>query len=170
MQFSDRHQIQEYLTSLASQGVIVELGCGYGNGVIAMCKGNLNNLPIYSIDPYLPYSDPLGGKYGEDTKASMLINTCDLKFTHLEKSALEAVREWTLDIGMLWVDLSMPFENLWFIVLPWQKWLLPGGYLAITGLEYGQLGTKKVYDMLEWHGYEKMLTEQNLVAVMRKHE
>lgn len=166
MQFSDRHDIQQYLTSLTAQGVIVELGCGYGNGVIALSKGNLNHLPIFSIDPYLPYSDPLGGNYDEGTKASMLINTQGLDFTHLEKNALEAVKDWKLDIGLLWIDLSMTFENLWPIVLTWQKWLLPGGYLGITGLEYKQLGTKKIYDMFE--GYDKMLTEQNLVAVLRK--
>lgn len=165
-QFSNRHDVQQLLTSLVEQGVIVELGCGYGNGVIAMSKGNLNNLSIYSIDPYLPYSDPLGGKYGQDTYASMLINTSDLSFTHIRQSALEAVREWDMGIGLLWIDLSMPFQDLWIITHTWQKWILPGGYLAITGLEYLQLGTRDVYENID--GYEKVLTEQGLVAVLRK--
>lgn len=164
-QFSDRHQVQEYLTSQIKEGAIVELGCGYGNGVIAMCKGNLNNLEIYSIDPYFPYSDPLGGKYDERTYQEMLINTQGLPFTHIRQSALEV--EWTLDIGLLWVDLSMPFQELWSIVYTWQKWILPGGYLGITGLEYSQLGTREVMEAMESH-YDRVLEEQNLVAVLRK--
>lgn len=165
-QFANRHQVQEYLTSQTGRGVIVELGCGYGNGVRAMCRGNVNGLEIYSIDPYLPYSDPLGGKYGEETYQEMLTNTTDLPFTLIRQSAMEAVREWWLPIGLLWVDLSMRYEDLWLIVHAWEKWVLSGGYLAITGLEYHQLGTRQICDELP--GYDKVLTEQNLVAVMRK--
>lgn len=168
MKFSNRHEVQEYLTSQTKQGAIVELGCGYGNGVRAMCAGNVNELSIYSIDPYLPYSDPLGGKYDEDTRTEMLLNTRGLNFTHLHTDAFQAARDWDVGIGMLWLDLSMSYENLMHIIQAWEKWLLPEGYLAITGLEYRQVGTRRVYEELCLNGYEPILEEQKLVAVLRK--
>lgn len=166
-EFANRHQIQEHLASLTTKGVIVELGCGYGNGVIALDKGNVNGLPIYSVDPYVPYSDPLGGKYDLDTYHQMLENTRHIVFTHVPNSALLAAHGWRRPIGLLWVDLSMAYEALWPIVEAWERFILPGGYLGITGLEYEQrLGTRQIYE--EISGYDKMLTEQNLVAVLRK--
>jgi len=165
MDFPHRHAVQQYLTSQTTQGVIVELGCGHGNGVIAMSKGNVNKLRIFSVDPYLPYADPLGGKYGLETLQQMRENTKGIEFEHISQNAENMVR-WPYPIGLLWVDLSMVYDDLWPIVRVWEGQILSGGYLGITGLEYWQLGTRKIYD--EIAGYDKVLTEQDLVAVLRK--
>lgn len=168
MEFSDRHDVQQYLTSQAKTGAIVELGCGYGNGVIAMNKGNVNRLPIFSIDPYYDYTDRLGGEYGPTTKAAMRENTRGINFTLIQRPALSAVKVWTLDIGLLWLDLSMDYPSLRQIFDSWVTFVIPGGYIGITGLEYPQLGTEQVMEDAIKDGFVRELPEQRFVAVLRK--
>jgi hypothetical protein len=170
MKFSNRHEIEQYLASQTTSGVIIEIGCGFGHGLIALDKGNINSLPIYGIDPYLEYNDPLGGQYDETTYIDMQENTKDIYFSHINGNALEVANGWQSDIGLLWIDLSMPYKTLKPIVNAWLKHIQPDGIIAITGLPYDVLGTGQIMQELCNEGYERLLPEQNLVAVMKKRE
>lgn len=166
--FSDRHQIEEYIASLVTSGAIVEIGCGFGQGLCALWRGHRVDVPIFGIDPYDDYRDLLGGHYNRTTEPLMRNNTAHFEFVHIKQPALEAVKAWSQPIGLLWVDLSMPYEKLKPIVDAWAAHVIPGGYVAITGLCYDQLGTRRVASELV--GYSTELQEQNLVAVLKKNE
>jgi hypothetical protein len=161
--FANRHQVQEHLASLTTQGVIVELGCGYGNGVIALDKGNVHRRHIFSIDPYLECSDMCGGHYDETTKTMMLENTQGIVFSHIEKPAMIAAKTWRRAIGLLWIDISVPRDEVQALAKMWVKFILPGGYLAITGLDHKGLER----DKLEFN-LTRILDEQNKVMVWQK--
>lgn len=169
--FSNRHEIETYLGSQTAQGAIVEIGCGFGHGLIALDEGNNNNLSIYGIDPYKPYTDPLGGQYDETTFIDMQYNTEGIYFSHIIEDALVAVDNWQSDIGLLWIDLSMPYDKLKPVIDAWIGHVLFGGCIAITGLCYDVLGTKRIMkELLATGKYEQILPDQDLVAVLRKKE
>jgi hypothetical protein len=168
MGFGDRHQVEEWVAEQAEGGVIVEIGCGYGNGVLALRRGN-SELPIYGIDPYEPYEDVLGGTYGPDTLAEFQSNTKGTGVQHINQPALEARQNWEKPVALLWIDVSMAYDDLKAIFDEWQDLVIPGGWLCIAGLSYEQLGTARVAKEAVASGaYDYALHEQDLVAVLRK--
>lgn len=174
MNFENRHQVEEYLAQQAEGGVIVELGGGYGNGAVAMVNGTRcgRNLPIYVIDPYEPYRDQLGGEYGPQTHQEFHANLESRGYgervQHVEQDAWQAGARWDKPVALLWLDLSMPYEDLWAILSAWESHVVEGGVLGITGLEYSQLGTQALMEELIKRGWRRELDEQRFVAVLRK--
>lgn len=169
MHFDTKHTVEEYLSALIPPNqAIVEIGVGFGNGIAAIRGGNKTS-PVFGIDPYTTYKDPLGGSYGESTKTEMLAR--DLDFVYVPGTALEVIKHWRQPIGLLWLDLSMAYKDLMPIVEAWARYVVPGGYIGITGLCYpNQLGTKEVMiDLYSTGNYRPFLPEQDLVAVLRKH-
>lgn len=168
--FSNRHDVEQQLAALPATGCIVEVGVGYGNGLIALSKGNVNHLPIYGVDPYYNYTDPLGGAYGEATRQQMYENTEGIKWTHVDHPALDVAATWDKPIGLLWIDLSMPYDKLKPVFDAWQQFVMPGGYVGITGLCYpNQLGTRDVLASATITGkFKQLWPEQDFVAVMQK--
>ena len=168
MGFADRHQVEEWVAGKAEGGVIVEIGCGYGNGMLAMRRGNAA-ITLYGIDPYEPYSDRLGGQYGPETLKEFVINTAGTGVIHIQQPALEAVRDWSEPVAMLWIDVSMAYDDLKPIFDAWQDKVIPGGWLCIAGLSYEQLGTARVaMEAVASGAYDYALHEQDLVAVLKK--
>jgi hypothetical protein len=167
-----KHQVEETLAQQADGGVIVEIGVGHGNGLRALWGGTAagRRLPLYGIDPFLPYRDPLGGEYGPECKAETLaaIAPFAAHVTLVEYKAEDAARDWRLPIALLWLDLSMPYEQLRAILDLWSPFVIPGGVLGITGLEYGNLGTRQLYQELGGNGWQAIMTDQDKVAVLRK--
>jgi hypothetical protein len=170
MGYANRHEIQEYLAELARTGCIVELGGEYGRGAIAMAHGTARGarLPIYVVDPYIEYKDLLGGTYGPETQKEFEKNTAGLGIIHVPLAAEEAARTWCEPVGMLWIDLTMSYERLSAIFEAWRPHLVAGAYVGITGMEYGNLGTRKLAKDIQELGYEPVLLDQNLVACLHK--
>jgi hypothetical protein len=168
MGFSDRHQVEEWLAARAEGGVIVEIGCGYGNGVLALRRGNAD-LPIYGIDPYIDYKDVLGGTYGPDTLAEFQTNTQGTGVIHVRQSSSAARPNWNTPIALLWIDVSMAYDGLKAIFDDWENLVIPGGTIGIAGLSYEQLGTARVaMEAVASGAYDYALHEQDLVAVLKK--
>jgi hypothetical protein len=168
MGFADRHQVEEWVAARAGGGVIVEIGCGFGNGVLALRRGNAD-IPIYGIDPYIDYKDVLGGTYGPDTLTEFETNTEGTGVIHVRQSSASARLDWKEPVAMLWIDVSMAYDGLKAIFDDWQELVIPGGWLCIAGLSYEQLGTARVaIEAVASGAYDYALSEQNFVAVLRK--
>ena len=170
MSYANRHQVEEYMAELARVGCIVELGGGYGNGAKALCAGTKRgaNLPVYVIDPYIEYKDLLGGEYGPETLEKFKENTTGLDLTHHRMGAIEAAQEWHKPVGLLWIDLTMSYEKLSAIFNAWKPYLVAGSYIGVTGLEYGNLGTRKLAKDIQGMGYQPVIVDQNKVACFHK--
>ncbi len=168
-----KHDIEEYLARIADGGVLVECGVATGDGLVAMRAGTSRgrNLPIYGIDPYLPFRDGLDHEYDASSKPHMqaAINQFATYVHLLEQSAETAALDWQLPIAVLWLDLSMSFERLKAIIDAFEPYIIPGGYVGVTGLEYGQLGTRRILETLSDNGtWQPAMTDQDKVAVLRK--
>jgi hypothetical protein len=170
MGYANRHEVEEYVAELASVGCIVELGGGYGRGAVALTHGTARgaSLPVYVVDPYVEYRDLLGGQYGPETLVEFQKNTLGLGVNHVLLSAEEAAKTWCEPVGLLWIDLTMNYERLRAIFDAWRPYLAHGCYVCITGLEYGNLGTRRLANDLHELGYEPVLVDQNRVACFRK--
>lgn len=170
MGFSDRHDVQRWVAARADGGVIVEIGCGYGNGVLAMRRGN-PDIAIYGIDPYESYTDKLGGQYGPETLAEFEANTAGTGVELVRQNAIDVRANWDKPVAMLWIDVSMDYDGLKPIFDAWHSAVIPGGWVGIAGLPYNQLGTARVANEAVASGlYDYQLHEQDLVAVLKKRE
>jgi len=70
---------------------------------------------------------------------------------------------------MLWIDVSMAYDDLKPIFDAWQDKVIPGGWLCIAGLSYTELGTARVaMEAVASGAYDYALHEQDLVAVLKK--
>lgn len=173
---TDRHDTETRLAELADGGVIVEVGCGVGNGLRALWGGTQHGrlLPIYAIDPYADYTDGLGAHYGPDSERQMKVTVASLlgeKIFQVRQGGVEAAESWGLPVALCWLDLSMPADKLIDMVMAWHPHIVPGGYLAITGLSYAQLGTAAAADYLASTGdYDRAMTDQGEVAVFQRRE
>lgn len=168
--YANRHQVEEYLAELATVGCIVELGGGYGRGAQALAAGTKRgaNLTVYVVDPYIEYKDLLGGEYGPETLKEFKKNTAGLGVVHVPLSAEDAAKTWNEPIGFLWIDLTMNYERLSAIFTAWSPHLAAGSYVGVTGLEYGNLGTRKLAKDIQGLGYEAVIVDQNKVACFHK--
>lgn len=171
MSFPNRHAVEDWLAERAEGGAIVEIGGGVGNGICAMGKGASrgNNMPIYLVDPYKPYVDPLGGTYGPDTIVELQNNTAGIEYTHFQVSAEQLSTTWDTLIALLWIDVSMPYAPLKNIFDLWKGFVIDGGIIAITGATYDKLGTALIGKEAVASGeYDYALHEQDLVVVLTK--
>lgn len=173
MSFPVRHSVEEWLAERANgNGVIVEIGGGVGNGIIALDKGisrSSRKRGLFLVDPYKPYVDPLGGTYGPETIIELRNNTAGIDYIHFQKSAEELSETWSAPIALLWIDVSMPYEPLKNIFDLWKGFVIDGGYIAITGATYDKLGTALIGKQAVASGeYDYALHEQDLVVVLTK--
>jgi hypothetical protein len=170
MSYANRHEVEEKIAEMAKVGCIVELGGGYGRGAQALAAGTKKgkNLPIYVVDPYIEYKDLLGGEYGPETYKEFEKNTEGLGIIHVPLSAEDAAKTWSEPVGFLWIDLTMNYERLSAIFEAWKPHLAAGSYVGITGLEYGNLGTRKLGRDIQGLGYQPILVDQNRVACFHK--
>lgn len=174
MNFATKHAVESYLAEQAEGGVIVEVGCGKGDGLLALwsgtCVGRL--LPIYGVDPYTPFTDELGASYGPQSLDEMQNNLKDLLGTRVflkRVSGFTFGEFFSLPVSLIWFDLSMNAENLIKMFEAWHPRIVSDGVIGITGLCYNQLGTQALADYITATGlYERILTEQNLVACFRR--
>lgn len=172
MTFSNRHDVESHLAEISDGGVIVECGVGFGDGLVALMAGNKAGrlLPIFAIDPYIPYVDRLGGTYGPECKAIAMEKLDGTRWvSFIEEDGLTVAQKWELPVALAWIDVSMNYEDLKPIFEAWDRHIIADGHIAIAGFDYPNLGTAQVaQEAVESGRYEMVLTEQNFAAVLRR--
>lgn len=168
-----KHVIQERLSMQADGGVLVEVGVATGEGLRSMWAGTRygRQLPIYGIDPYVPFRDLLGHEYDASSKAELPGRIGDFAYRVylIEEDALTAAEDWTLPIALLWLDLSLDYDRLKAIIDAFVPHVIPGGLVAVTGLEYGALGTQGILaELPKLPGWQGTTLGDDTVAVLRK--
>ncbi len=175
MTFSNRHDVETHLAEQADGGVIVEVGSGKGDGLVALLNGTRYGrlLPVYAVDPYSPYVDKLGGTYGPESKQEAMDKILGTGLERLvafvEADGVEVGATWDLPTSLVWIDVSMEYEGLKPIFDAWANKVMDDGHIAIAGLDYGTLGTRRVMEeAIASERFDRVLTEQDFVAVLRK--
>lgn len=175
MTFSNRHEVETHLAETADGGVICEIGAGRGDGLVALIRGNKCGriLPIFAVDPYLPYVDRLGGTYGPKSKEEAVEKVVGEGSAHIvtfiEEDGAKVGAGWNLPTSLVWIDVSMDYDGLKPIFDAWVDKVVPDGHIAIAGLSYSNLGSAQVMqEAVDGGKFDRVLEEQDFVAVLRR--
>jgi len=173
--FSNRHEVETHLAEQADGGVICEIGVGFGDGLVALLNGTRygRRLPVYAVAPYSPYTDKLGGTYGPECKQEAIDKVFGTGLERLvafvEADGAEVGATWDLPTSLVWIDVSMEYDGLKRIWDALADKVMDDGHIAIAGLNYGTLGTRRVMEEAVASGdFERVLMEQPHVAVLRR--
>jgi len=175
MIFSNRHEVETHLAEQADGGVIVEVGVGKGDGLVALLNGTRYGrlLPVYAVDPYAPYVDKLGGTYGPECKQEAVDQVVGTGLGRLvafvEEDGVLVGENWDLPTALVWIDVSMEYDGLKCVWDAWADKVMEDGHIAIAGLGYSSLGTARVMqEAVDSGNFVRVLEEQDRVAVLRR--
>lgn len=137
-------------------GVVVEIGSWKGKSTVWLAKGSaaINGGRIYAIDPHVgsPELKMLG--YSEaDTHGEFLknIRTAGIEsLVHpLIKTSMEALKEWSFPIGLLWIDGDHNYESVRSDFFGWEPFVVDEGIIAF-------------HDTYSWEGVRRVVDEEVL--------
>lgn len=168
----NKHQVESEVARRADGGVIVEIGVGVGNGIVALRNGTElgRMLQIWAVDPFEDYTDLNGAHYGPDTEAGFRQTIDPFKddIRYMRMKGVEAAQAWNRDIpvALVWVDLTDCLDNLKAIFDAWKDIIVPGGYIVFTGTEYAACGARLMADYTGWKQVD--IDGQQVVSVLQK--
>jgi predicted O-methyltransferase YrrM len=125
------------LARTARDGVIVEIGSYHGKSTVALALGSQMgaDLPVYAIDPMMPWSGLRGRAFGPDDKAVLCRNLLLAGVTRqvwvVQLASLEAVAGWRKPIALLFLDGDHSYKAVRGDVEAWSAHLQPDGHLVL---------------------------------------
>lgn len=153
-------------------GAIVEIGSFHGSSAVALALGTRkgNELRVYSIDPYEPFSPPgEKRKYGPHDRVRF--------FKHLLRAGVvenvwpinlpsqAATKAWSGPISLLWIDGDHSYEGVKGDFEAWSQFVSPEGVIAFDdALEGGPL---KLVEELTQAGRIEQVATHGKIAVYR---
>lgn len=140
-----------HLAWAARDGAIVELGTYHGCGAISLYYGTRAgaNLPVYTVDDYVPRHGWAGEPYGPNDQAIFYENLAAARArVQLVKGNVRQVpSEWTQPIALLFWDLGLR-DSLRDDLELWIKHIRPGGVLAIQDTTFHDFGSDQLFERL----------------------
>jgi len=137
------------LCRACKEGVIVEIGSWKGRSTIWLGWGaKEGNNKVYAVDPHSGSPTEPGSTYEEfleNIKRAGLEETV----VPIRRTSMEALKEWTFPIGILFIDGDHKYEAVVNDFMGWGKFLVEGGSLAIHDtfvLEGPRKCTKLLYE------------------------
>lgn len=157
----DKHEVAAFLGFVIDGGVVVEIGCGDGKTTRAISSGMSSHrtLPIYALDNY---------EGGLEVKAEFVKRVEEIKHRVILwdlQGVMPDLIEWMdwyegMLVALLWIDWPGDVGEVQQILEFWGQYLIPDGYVGIVGADLAETA--------EAIGYERILTEQDSVLVLRK--
>ena len=98
------------LAQQVTSGCIVEVGSYRGRSAVALGLGALagRQPAVYAVDPHATFRGVLGGEFGPEDRAAfyraMLNSGCYQIVRLVNLSSEQVAPQWTLPIGLLWID------------------------------------------------------------------
>lgn len=116
---------------------IVEIGTYRGRSTAALAFGSLNSksVPVFAVDPHLPYVGPKGGVYGSTDQAALYANLTRLGIgtlvTVIGLSSRRAAAAWEeSNIGLLFIDGDHHYAGVSADFNSWFPMLAPDAVIA----------------------------------------
>jgi hypothetical protein len=145
-----------YGLALKATGPIVEVGAAQGRGTVALAFGSRDGpgVPVYAIEPFVPFHGWVGEYYGPEMKdiwaASVAAAGVDDLVTLVQKPIGEALAGWDIEAGLTFWDIGRRLvgeQDDW--LLSWcQDCVMEGGIVALDETGNHDLG---VDEWLERH-------------------
>ena len=163
------------LARAAQGGCIVEIGTFHGKGTIALGLGARDGaqVPVYSVDPFLPYTGPLGRhRIGPGDKTALLRNLLLAEVTEqvwlIHTHSAEAAAGWRDPIALLVVDGDHSYDGVAGDLRCWGRFVVPGGLAALDDSLDERFGVARlIRELLAAAEYERVRTAGK-ITVLRK--
>jgi hypothetical protein len=158
----------------ARGGAIVEIGSFHGRSTIALALGSQegHGAPVYTIDPYVSFTGPLGGKFGPQDKIGLLNN---LLFTAtvprvwlIQLPSGQVARGWQEPISLLWIDGDHSYEGVKDDFEAWTPFVIPGGIIAFHDSIDHRLGPYKlISEILAKKNFEHSMVFEKITLIKK---
>ena len=163
------------LARAAQGGCIVEIGAFHGKGTIALGLGARDGarVPVYSVDPFLPYTGPLGRhRIGPGDKTALLRNLLLADVTEqvwlIHTHSAEAAAGWQGPVALLVVDGDHSYDGVAGDLGCWGRFVVPGGLVALDDSLDERFGVARlIRELLAAAEYERVRTAGK-ITVLRK--
>jgi predicted O-methyltransferase YrrM len=161
------------LARAARGGCIVEIGTYHGKGTIALALGARAGarVPVYSIDPFRPYSGPLGRhRFGPADKTELLRNLLRADVAEqvwlIHTPAEQAAAGWREAVALLVVDGDHAYEGVRTDFARWAPFVVPGGVIAFDDSLDACFGVARLIgEVLAAGGYERLVVKGKITAI-----
>lgn len=166
-----------YLYSLAkigsTNGVIVEIGSWKGRSTIWLAKGSeaVHGGKVYAIDPHV--GSPELKELGYQEKHTLEEFSLNIRMAGVEsvvkpvvKTSVDAMKDWSLPIGLLWIDGDHEYESVKEDFFGWEPYVVEGGIIALHDT-YGWEGVRRIVDdeILKRDGFKVLGQMDGILAV-----
>ena len=157
-----------------AEGCIVEIGSYHGRSTAALSFGALDGsgARVYTVDPYIDFTGPLGGKFGPENKKRLLENLLLSGATEnvwlINLKSEQASAGWTEPIGLLWIDGDHSYEGVKTDFECWELFVLQGGLVAFHDSTDEGIGPIKLLHEILAAGGFATVTTVDTVTVLRK--
>jgi predicted O-methyltransferase YrrM len=158
----------------AAGGCIVEIGSFHGKSTVALALGTRGGagLRVYAVDPFMPFTGLLGGRFGPEDKTVLLRNLllADVadRVWLLHLGSTQAARGWQEPIALLWVDGDHSEPAVRADLAAWGPFVAPGGVVALHDSLDPGLGPRRVVEEMVGGGRWQKVREAGTITVLRK--
>jgi len=120
--------------------VIVELGRGKGRSTVWLVKGSEagKKNKVFSFASQKESSDSVNADFNTNLAGAGIQDT----LVSRHEAAEDAARRWKGNVGLLWVNTSLDYEDIKRVMINWQHHLSPNARVAIHDCD--QPGTDRV--------------------------
>lgn len=163
------------LAKTAGDGCLVEIGTYHGKGTVALALGSRagRRAPVYTMDPFVPYSGPLQRRrFGPRDKTTLLRNLLLAGVTEevwlIHTRADQAVAGWNRPIALLFVDGDHSYEGVRSDFTLWSPFVVPGGVIAFDDSFDPRFGVRQLIgEVLEAGGHERLDVVGKVTAIRK---
>ena len=142
------------LAKKARNGCILEIGSYRGRSTVFLGKGSLDGagVPVFAVDPHTSFVGILGGVFGSRDRTAfyeaMLLHNCSEIVSLINLSSEAFSSQWSCAISLLWIDGDHRYEGVRRDFDCWERYLLPGSFIAFDDALDSSLGPLKVIEEL----------------------
>lgn len=153
-----------YNLALEATGPIVEVGAAQGRGTVALAFGSRDGhgVPVYAIEPFVPFHGWVGEYYGPEMKDIWLagVAAAGVDVTLIQKSIGEAMLDWTEPAGLTFWDIGRRLvgEQADWLDYWCNECVLPNGIVALDETGNHDLGVD------EWLARHKHILQLESIA------
>lgn len=167
-------QLLSNLASTIKSGCIVEIGSYRGRSTIALAWGSKlgHNVPVYAIEPHLPFRGALGGVFGPQDRVQFFKNVLFagvpevVNLVNLKSE--DAAKGWNQRISLLWIDGDHTYKAVKRDFTSWEPFVVNGGLIAFHDSVNPELGPYKLLKEIISSGGLDQIEIVNLTTVLRK--
>jgi MMP 1-O-methyltransferase len=167
-------QLLYELAVKARDGCVVEIGTCFGASTVALGHGVKagHGVPVYAIDPYLPWVASSGKEYGPKDRIRLYRNLLRAEVAEyvwlIQLKSEDVARNWSPPVSLLWIDGDHSYPATRKDLDCWSPFVCAGGTIAFHDSLRKQFGVWRVIEeALATGKYEKYQVVGQITALRK---